>query len=189
MTCTGLTGSYHPAADKIHLGYGDYLPRIRGTIWYQDMYIHPDTLVDLSMSLELEDSYTVVVDEEDKDEYITITDVVINTALDTELTFGAKGSKDVDVYVSDIEEFKVGFQKNAENMTTGNEIDIMVDGSIDSIKSMTEEEKMNIFQIERGTSLETTVKIPKKVLKQGNNKVKLTAEGLITIKMRVLHRR
>ena len=167
---------------KYTWGMGIIYHESGGTIWYQDMYIHPDTLVDLSMSLELEDSYTVVVDEEDKDEYITITDVRINTALNTELTFGAKGSKDVDVYVSDVEEFKVGFQKNAENMTTGNEIDIKVDGSIDGIKSMTEEEKINIFQIERGTSLETTVKIPKRVLKQGNNKVKLTAEGLITIK-------
>ena len=47
---------------------------------------------------------------------------------------------------------------------------------------MTDAEKINILQFNKGISLNTTLKIPVKGLKQGNNKIKLKAEGLITIK-------
>ena len=154
-----------------------------GKYWYMDMYIHPDTLVDLNMLLELEDRYTVIMDdEEDGEEYVVIEDAVVNAAIDTELIFGYKGDSNADIYVNDVEEFKVGFQTTALNETTGEEINIIVEGGLNSIKDMTDREKISILQINKGVRLNTTLKIPKKSLKQGNNKIKLKAEGLITIK-------
>ena|GEM_PF-634178 len=165
---------------KYTWGLGVIYHKSGGQYWYMDMYIHPDTLVDLNMLIELEDRYTAIMDEEE--EYVVIDDAVVNAALDTELIFGAKGDSNADVYVSDVEEFKVVFQTTALNETTGEEIIIIVEGGLNSIKDMTDAEKINILQFNKGISLNTTLKIPVKGLKQGNNKIKLKAEGLITIK-------
>ncbi|NMB33980.1 MAG: hypothetical protein GX992_07115, partial [Clostridium sp.] len=168
---------------KYTWGLGVIYHKSGGKYWYMDMYIHPDTLIDLDMKVELKDKYIAIMDdEEDKSDYVTIENAVVDVSLDTELIFGTKQERNVDVYISDVLDFKAGFRTSATNTTTGNQMDIIVEGGIDGIEKLSERELKSILQLNKGVSLNTTLKIPKNNLKQGNNKIKLMADGSIEIK-------
>ena len=64
MTCTGSTGWLSYSLRPNTPGAGDNLPYIRRQILVYGHVYSSDTLVDLNMLLELEDEYTVIMDDE-----------------------------------------------------------------------------------------------------------------------------